>query len=50
MLRSKGRLYFAFVCSVMHCASETWSVKKDNRIILDRNDARIIRWIAVLEE
>lgn len=43
-LSAKGRLYFACVHSVVQYGSETWPVK-DDVIKLERNDARIVRWI-----
>ena len=44
-LGAKGRLYSACVCSVMLYGTETWSVKKEDVIGLENNDAKMVRWI-----
>ena len=42
-LGAKSRLYTACVRSVMLYGSETWSVKEDDVILLERNDARMAK-------
>jgi len=44
-LRTKGRLYQACVRSVMLYGSETWPVKEEDVVRLERNDMRMIRWM-----
>ena len=41
----KGNIYSACVRSVMLYASETWPLKEENVIRLDRIDTRIVRWM-----
>ena len=42
-LEAKGRLYSACVQSVMLYGSETWPVKEENVIRLERNDVWMVR-------
>ena len=42
-LEAKGRLYSAYVQSVMLYGSETWPVKEENVIKLERNDVWMVR-------
>lgn len=44
-LLAKGRLYEACVRSVMLYGSETWAVKEEDLVRLERNDMRMIRWM-----
>ena len=44
-MRTKGRLYFACVHSVMLNGSETRPVKEEDVIRLERNDAILVRWM-----
>ena len=44
-LRSKGRMYQACVRSVMLYASETWALREEDLVRLERNDMRMIRWM-----
>ena len=44
-LGAKDRLCSAFAHSVMLCGSETWLVKEENVIRLERNDAGMFRWM-----
>ena len=44
-LIAKGRLYFACVHSVILYGNETWPLKEEGVIRLERNDARIVRCI-----
>ena len=44
-LQVRGRLYEAYVRSVMLYGSETWAVKEEDLDHLDRNDMRMIRWM-----
>ena len=41
-LRAKVRLHSACVCSIRLYGSETWLVKKDHVIRLERNDALMV--------
>ena len=42
----KNSLYSACVCSVMVHRSETWLVKEEDIIRIERSDAGINRWIS----
>ena len=44
-LISKGKIFQACVRSVMLYSSETWPVKEEDIKRLERNDARMIRWM-----
>ena len=44
-LRSKGRMYQACVRSIMLYASETWALREEDLVRLERNDMRMIRWM-----
>ena len=41
----KGRLYSVSVYSIVLHMSQTWPVKKDDVIALEKNDANMIRWM-----
>ena len=40
-----GRLYSIYIRSAMSYRSETWLVKDEDVIRLERDDARMLRWI-----
>ena len=42
---TKGRLYFAYVCSAMLYGGKTWSLKGKDLIKVARNDTRMVKWI-----
>ena len=42
-LKAKSRVYSACAHSVMLYGSETWPVKEENLVRLERNDARMVR-------
>ena len=44
-LISRGRLYSSCVQSCMLHRSETWSVKKENEVALQRTEMRMVRWM-----
>ena len=44
-LGAKGRLYSACVRSLVLYGSETWPVKEEDQIRLERNDESIVRWM-----
>jgi len=44
-LRTKGRLYNACVRSVLLYGSETWALRVEDLVRLERNDRRMIRWM-----
>ena len=44
-MREKGRLYSACVCSLMLYRMETWPVKEEHVIRLERSDLRMVRWL-----
>jgi len=44
-LKVKGRLYSGCVRSSMFHGSETWSVRKENEVALQRAEIRMVRWI-----
>ena len=48
-LRAKGRSYSAYVRSFVLYGIETWSVKEEDVIRLERNDARMVRWMVTLQ-
>ena len=41
----RGRLYSSCVQSCMLHRSETWSVKKENEVALQRTEMRMVRWM-----
>jgi len=41
----RGRLYSSCVCSSMLHGSETWSVRKENVVALQRAEMRMVRWM-----
>ena len=41
----KVRLYSTCVCSIMSYGSETWPVKEEYEIRLERDGARMVRWM-----
>jgi len=41
----RGRLYSSCVRSSMLHGSETWSVRKENEVALQRAQMRMVRWI-----
>jgi len=41
----RGKLYRSYVRSCMLHGSETWSVKKENKLTLRRAEMRMIRWM-----
>ena len=45
LIAGRSRLYYAIVYSIMLYASETWPVKEEDLIRLEKNDARIVRWV-----
>ena len=42
-LGTKGRFYPECVCSIMLFESETWPVKEEDMIKLERNNAKMVR-------
>ena len=44
-LGEKGRFYSACVCCVMLYGGETWPVRGEDLIRLERDDARMGRWM-----
>ena len=42
-LGAKGRLYSGCVLSIMLYGSETWPIKEEDVVRLERNDTRIVR-------
>ena len=44
-LGAKGRLYSAWVHRIILVASETWSTKEEDVIRLERNNARMVRYM-----
>ena len=45
MLAVKGRLYSSCLQSGMLHGSETWPVRKENEVALQRAEMRIVRWM-----
>jgi len=45
LLTNKGRLYSSCVRSSMLHGSETWHVRKENEVALQRAEMRIVRWM-----
>ena len=41
----RGRLYSSFVQSSMLHGSETWPVRKENKVALQRTEMRKVRWM-----
>jgi len=41
----RRRLYNSFVQSSMLHGSETWSVKKENKVALQQTEIRMVRWM-----
>ena len=44
-LTVRVRLYSSCVRSSMLCGSETWHVRKENEVALQRADMRMVRWM-----
>jgi len=44
-LKVRGRLYSSCVRSSMLHASETWPVRKENEVALERAEMRMVRWM-----
>ena len=44
-LGAKDKLYSGYVCSVILNGSKTWPVTEGDAIRLEKNDARMVRWI-----
>ena len=44
-LRTRGRAFEACVRSVVLYGSETWPVKEEDLVRLERNDMRMVRWM-----
>jgi len=44
-LTRRGRLYSSCVRSSMLHGSETWPVRKDNKVALQRAEIRMVRWM-----
>ena len=38
-------MYPAYLCNVMVKRSETWPVKKEHVIRVEKNDTRMVRWV-----
>ena len=45
-LLDRGRVYNACIRSCMLYGSETWAMNRDNEVRLERNEMKIIRWMA----
>jgi len=41
----RGRLYSSCVRSSMLYGSETWPVRKENKVALQRGEMRMVRWM-----
>jgi len=41
----RGRLYSSCVRSIMMHGSETWPVRKENEVALQRAEMRMVRWM-----
>ena len=41
----RGRLYSSYVRSSMLQGSETWPVRKENEVALQRAEMRMVRWM-----
>jgi len=46
-LKVRGRLYSSCVRSSMLHGSETWPVRKENEMSLQRTEMRMVRWMCV---
>ena len=46
----RGRLYSSCVQSSMLHGSETWPVRKENVVPLQRAEMRMVRWMCVLQQ
>jgi len=46
-LTVRGRLYSSCVQSTMLHGSETWAVRKENEVALQRAEMRMVRWMDV---
>ena len=44
-LGTKSRLYFAYVFKIMQYGSEAWPFKEGDVVRVERNDARMFRWM-----
>jgi len=46
-LNLKGKVYTSCVrgCSIYSTSSETWPMKAEHKVKLDRNEMRMIRWL-----
>jgi len=44
-LIKRGRLYSSCVRSSMQHGSETWPVRKENEVALQRAEMRMVRWM-----
>ena len=40
----RGRLYSSCVQSSMLCGSETWPIGKENTVVVQRTEMRMVRW------
>ena len=43
-VRLRGRLYNSCLSSMLH-GSETWPVRKENEVALQRSEKRMVRWM-----
>ena len=44
--RDRGKVYDACIRSCMLHGSETWALNRENEVKLERNDMKILRWMA----
>jgi len=44
-LRARGRLYSSCVQSSMWHGSENWHIRKENEVVLQRAEMRMVRWM-----